>query len=178
MKLHLACGSQYKDGWTNVDGNRGVKADIYHDLSKGVPMPDNFVDYIYHEHFLEHLDAEQGKRFLRECYRVLKPGGVMRIATPDLEDIIAAYQKKNWRKRKWVDLHGYGWIKNRCEYVNICMRDWEHKFVYDEECLREYLTEIGFKDMIRCKDNESSHEALKNIETRVGQDSLILEATK
>ena len=58
---------------------------IVHDLRKGIPAPDDSVDAVYHSHVLEHIDREIAPVFLRECLRVLRPGGVLRVVVPDLE---------------------------------------------------------------------------------------------
>lgn len=58
---------------------------LVHDLAKGIPFPDNSVDMLYHSHVLEHLDREIAPDFLRECRRVLRPGGLIRVVVPDFE---------------------------------------------------------------------------------------------
>lgn len=76
VNLNLGCGEVYLSGWINIDNrNDDVKLDLRHDLSRGLPFDDNSVDFIFNEHFLEHLTPEQGVTLLKECYRVLKVGG-------------------------------------------------------------------------------------------------------
>jgi ubiquinone/menaquinone biosynthesis C-methylase UbiE len=60
-------------------------------LAKGLPFDDGVVDVIYHSHFLEHLDRPTCPVFLKEVLRVLRPGGLHRIAVPDLELLARAY---------------------------------------------------------------------------------------
>ena len=62
-----------------------------HDLSRGIPFPDNSVDVIFHSNMLEHLDREVAPKFLAEAFRVLKPGGIHRIVVPDFEQDCAKY---------------------------------------------------------------------------------------
>ncbi len=64
----------------------------YWDLRKGIPFDDGVFDVVYHSHFLEHLSREDGVRSIEECYRVLKPGGVIRAVVPDLEGMLRDYQ--------------------------------------------------------------------------------------
>jgi len=64
---------------------------VVHDLAKGIPVPDESVDVVYHSHMLEHLDRDVVEDFLVEARRVLKKGGVHRIVVPDLEAICKAY---------------------------------------------------------------------------------------
>lgn len=62
-----------------------------HDLSKGIPFHDASVDVVYHSHMLEHLDRNVAEVFVREIFRVLKPGGVLRIVVPDFELVCRDY---------------------------------------------------------------------------------------
>lgn len=61
------------------------------DLRKGIPFPDQTFDAVYHCHVLEHIDREGAPGFLRECLRVLKPGGIIRVVVPDLEALTRRY---------------------------------------------------------------------------------------
>src|SRR6476620_5920641 len=67
-KLHIGCGTLRFEGWVNIDLERrpGV-VDIQLDATKPFPFEDNTCQYIYNEHFLEHLKVEQGLHFLKEC---------------------------------------------------------------------------------------------------------------
>ena len=91
VAVNLGCGSHYRKGWLNFDlypaSNEVVQANII----QGVPLHDGAADFVYHSHVLEHLKREDGEQFLRECYRILKPGGILRIAVPDLEDVAREY---------------------------------------------------------------------------------------
>jgi predicted SAM-dependent methyltransferase len=64
---------------------------ILWDLRRGIPFPDRTFDAVYHSHFLEHIPREAAAGFLAECHRVLKPGGTLRIAVPDLHRILTSY---------------------------------------------------------------------------------------
>lgn len=68
LKLHLGCGTVYKDSWINIDNNSDSniqKLDLKYDLRKGIPFKDSSVDYIYNEYFLEHLSVKEGQSFLK-----------------------------------------------------------------------------------------------------------------
>jgi SAM-dependent methyltransferase len=58
---------------------------MVHDIARGIPFADSSVDMVYHSHVLEHLDRGVASQFIRECARVLKPGGLIRIVVPDFE---------------------------------------------------------------------------------------------
>jgi predicted SAM-dependent methyltransferase len=181
IKIHLACGVKYKDGWHNVDINNGVKADEYADImwvDFWGKIPDNSVDFFYNEHFIEHENAPRGKWFLKQCYKKLKPGGVLRIATPDLREVAENYLSGNWKNEKWLTEVPQGeYIKTGAEYLNIGMRDWMHQFLYDQETLEKYMHESGFSQTNVLQLNQSSFKELQNLETR--EDSkLIIEGIK
>ncbi len=89
--LNLGCGSRYHPAWTNVDFAPEDPAVLSHDLRRGIPFPDEEFDVVYHSHVLEHFSRRGARGFLRECRRVLKPGGTLRVAVPDLELIAKTY---------------------------------------------------------------------------------------
>ncbi|MCU0513265.1 MAG: class I SAM-dependent methyltransferase [Anaerolineae bacterium] len=106
VKLHFGCGPRVLRGWLNFDLSyepyekylqyygdrfyapdvRGTADDLFvHDVSQaGLPLPDNSVDVVFHEDFIEHLSQRTQLLFLAETWRVLKPGGVHRINTPSI----------------------------------------------------------------------------------------------
>jgi len=91
--LNVGCGATCHPAWTNIDLVSGSPDVIAHDLRKGLPYPDQCFDACYSSHVLEHLEQEESERLLRECWRILKPGGVIRLSVPDLEAIVRAYLK-------------------------------------------------------------------------------------
>lgn len=91
MRANLGCGGHVRNGWVNIDVVKTGPDVIVHDLSKGVPLPDVSCKVVYHSHVLEHLRKPDARLFMRECYRVLQPGGVLRTVVPDLERMCRAY---------------------------------------------------------------------------------------
>lgn len=61
------------------------------DASRRIPVPDNSAEVIYSSHMLEHLDRTEARQFLREAYRVLCPGGILRLVVPDLRQMVEDY---------------------------------------------------------------------------------------
>jgi predicted SAM-dependent methyltransferase len=90
-RLNLGCGSNFHSEWRNIDFISHSTSVIQHDLRKGIPYEDDFFDVVYHSHILEHFTKDEALRFIKECYRVLIPGGTIRVAVPDLEAICKEY---------------------------------------------------------------------------------------
>ncbi|HSW65485.1 MAG TPA: methyltransferase domain-containing protein, partial [Dissulfurispiraceae bacterium] len=89
--LNLGCGQRYHSGWTNVDFKANSCEVIAHDLGKGLPFDSNSFNVVYHSHLLEHFSKEYAFTFLKNCFRVLKSGGIIRVVVPDLETIARLY---------------------------------------------------------------------------------------
>jgi SAM-dependent methyltransferase len=89
--LNLGCGNHYHPAWTNADLRSTGPGVVAHDLYDRLPFQDGEFDAVYHSDVLEHLNKRHAPVFVGECRRVLKPGGVLRVATPDLEAICRAY---------------------------------------------------------------------------------------
>lgn len=110
--LNLGCGSRYHPNWINIDIASRASAVIQHDLSRGIPLPDESCDVVYHAAVLEHMRRSDAKAFLSECYRVMKPGGIVRVGVPNLEKICQLYLSRltaalNGEK---TVAHDYDWI--------------------------------------------------------------------
>jgi predicted SAM-dependent methyltransferase len=113
-KLNLGCGYNFHPEWVNIDFQSTGKGVIAHNLLLGIPFPDNSFDVIYHSHVLEHFSESEGKKLINECFRVLKKGGIIRIAVPDLEKIVVEYLsllKQNRENINNSSLEKYHWIK-------------------------------------------------------------------
>ena len=94
LHLHLGCGTKYLPGFVNIDANPLQKTDVWLDVRCGLPFPEGSVDSIYSTHMIEHLYPDELDKLLRECARVLKAGGGMRIVVPSLSNAIIAFQEK------------------------------------------------------------------------------------
>ncbi|MDO9001536.1 MAG: methyltransferase domain-containing protein [Bacteroidota bacterium] len=91
--INLGCGSKYNELWVNVDFISTGKDVIAHNLTLGIPFKDNSFKAAYHSHVLEHFTKADAEKFIAECYRILQPNGILRIAIPDLEAIARNYIK-------------------------------------------------------------------------------------
>lgn len=183
VKLHVGCGTLYKDGWINIDNNSDnniAKLDINHDLSTGLPFDENSIDYMYNEHFIEHLSREDGLKFMQECHRVLKIGGILRIACPDLDQVIRGYVNNDWRDSDWVKTYNCDWIESGCQMINVSLNEfpWGHKYVYNKPELISQLAKAGFTidNIVEASYSESEYKELRDIDTRI--DSMIFDIRK
>jgi predicted SAM-dependent methyltransferase len=93
LLLNLGCGYNYSTEWINLDFVKTGECVTECNLLNGIPFESNSYDILYHSHVLEHFSKSDGERFLRECYRVLKPGGIIRVVVPNLEIIVREYLK-------------------------------------------------------------------------------------
>lgn len=180
IKLNVGCGTDYKGGWLNIDNNSDEnieKLDLNWDLRNPLPYDDNSVDFIFNEHFFEHLTVEEAQKTIKDLMRVLKPGGVMRIAMPDLEWVIDNYLNLPIEKNPVLRKFGFEHVKTRAEWINMSFRWWGHEWLYDWEELERRLGEAGYKNTKRCKMHESTYPELRNLEIR-SESFLIAEVTK
>lgn len=91
--LNLACGSKVSraGNWTNVDFQSPEDGVVEMNILDGLAFPAGTFDAVYSAQFIEHLTLEEGERVLRNVARVMKPGGVIRLVTPDLEELARTY---------------------------------------------------------------------------------------
>lgn len=178
IMLHIGCGTNYKQGWINIDNNsdRNIKKlDLNWDLRNKLPFPDNSVDFIYNEHFLEHLTIEQGQQTLKDFKRVLKNGGIARIAMPDLKTCMEDYFNPDWKKDP--RFKSFEFVRTKAEMINLSFRWWGHQHLYDAEELERRLKEAGFEKIEFCNLKKSGIPELNDLETRDAS-TLIAEAKK
>ena len=136
VKVHVGCGPRILKGWINVDLSyepyhsymqyytdqfypesiRGDQSDFYAiDVTKQpLPFPDNSVDVIFHEDFLEHLSQRDQVLFLAETFRILKKGGVHRVNTPDL---LSSMRDHSDFSKGFAGVYVEEW--NRCHHLNV-----------------------------------------------------------
>ncbi len=89
--LNFGCGNRFAPEWTNIDFDARSPGVIQCNLLRGFPFRDKSFDAVYSSHVLEHFTLDQGAYLLKEAFRVLKPGGLIRTVVPDLESAIREY---------------------------------------------------------------------------------------
>ncbi len=158
-KLQIGCGGNILEGWLNTDLNFEKNKVAHLDAGKKFPLPDAIFDYIYSEHIFEHLSFTQGLNMLKECFRVLKPGGKLRLATPDMDFLIRLYNEPDKSiHREYIKWSTNRYIQEISEYLdeeeysaafvmNNFFRDWGHEVLYNYEGLEVVLKKAGFANI-------------------------------
>jgi len=204
-KLHLGCGLITPSSWINVDGSWNAllakhplvkkilmalhlaparlfdipwSAEVvFHDVRRPLPFEDDSMEAVYASHLLEHVYLEEAKKLLGECFRVLKPGGVLRIMVPDLRGIVSQYNLRQPTNESKADRM----IKSLdfCDTVppsgNIFYRLYSylkdlhaHRWMYDSDSLIFYLRGAGFNDVMEMPLHSSKIQNIEEVELNEG----------
>jgi len=151
LLLHLGSGTERLAGWINVD--LYFPAELCLDLTRPLPIPDACADAIYSQHFIEHIEKEAAVRLIGECARVLKPGGWLRITTPDLEA----------HAREYLDEVEAG----TADAFNAAMRAHDHIYLYDFPTLAGIFAEAGLVEVVKAQPQVSRCSLLNDLESRL-----------
>jgi predicted SAM-dependent methyltransferase len=121
----------------------------FSDATQKIPLPDNSVIALYSCHMLEHLSRDGALKFLNEARRVLSDNGVIRIAVPDLEKVIADYNVNksadHFMQKMLVNAPPISSVK---EKINLFISGYRHhQWMYDEESLISILVKQGFRNV-------------------------------
>ena len=148
INLELGAGNKKGSGdWITMDLDPG--SDIPFNLLDKFPFPDCSVNKIYSSHFLEHFYTKDIKKILKECFRVLKPGGWISACVPDGSIYIKAYvNNQKLDPEVWLRYHPAATILSDIDVVNyMAYMDDEHKHLFDIENLLALFHDAGFKDI-------------------------------
>jgi predicted SAM-dependent methyltransferase len=170
-KLQLGSGQKLLDGWLNTDCSLVFKSKCFLDVAGRFPFEDNSFDFVFTEHLIEHLVYPEGFAMMQECYRVLKPGGSLRVACPDLQIITGLYAaEKTEAQKQYIKTMVDACLPHIRIYkesfvINNAVRNWGHKFLYDQETLAAAMKSIGFADVKRYAPCESDIPDLQGLES-------------
>ena len=182
-KLHLGCGKRILKGWVNIDNQKGKGADLVHNLCKPLPYKNKSCEFIYSEHFIEHIDETQGYNLMVECYRLLCPGGWVRIVTPDIKQYVECYLDWENMKSTLPDPKAFKSGISFLNYATIgeAFKD-NHQYLYDFNDLKNKMGEIGYIYIRECEQRVSKIESLCNLEEpteyRIKAKVFVLEGMK
>jgi predicted SAM-dependent methyltransferase len=191
-KLSLGAGAMTLPGWLCTDLVPVKPSVMYLDAAKPWPVRAASFRYVLCEHMFEQVGYDVGLQVLKEVRRVLQPGGVLRLSTPDL-NVIRLLPDSNdpdvqeyvrWSNRTFGSPAERDEIDSPVHALNRVMRAWGHTYIYDEDTLRRALHLSGFDHAVRCGPGESEYSELRGTDRHaalVGDipnrvESLILEA--
>ena len=170
-KLQIGAGGYHPDGWLNTDIEPSA-GEMFLDASKPFPIPDGSFDYVFAEHVIEHISYWDAPTTLGECHRILRPGGKIRIATPNLLKLVKLFQQdksdeeRNYIAGKTAVQHWPAGAVPETVILNLELRLFGHQFVYDPATLRDLLARAGFADIAEFRPGESDDPALSGLELR------------
>jgi predicted SAM-dependent methyltransferase len=144
LLVHLGSGTEYKQGWVNVD-LVGDPVDLAWNLARPLPLPAGCADGVFSEHVLEHLPLAGGLNLLREAHRVLRPGALVRIGVPDGRRLLESYVADG---RGFIDETRPG-RPTPMVAVNELFSWYRHCFMYDARTLTLALEAAGFVDVLQ-----------------------------
>ena len=212
--VHIGCGFTAPAEWMNFDVSPTLRAErlpiigrllgrlagnpqyfpanVRHgDIIRGLPLPDGTVSAIYASHVLEHLAFDDLGKALDNCFRMLRPGGVLRLVVPDLEARARAYLES---RANGVDDAGNVFLE-RCglgtkrrprrimDRLRATFGNSAHLWMWDEGSMREALLRAGFRRINRVGPRQWADPMFTLVEddrrlTANGAAELTLEATK
>ena len=178
-RLNIGCGSNVLKGWLNTDiypVPSPIAEVVYLDASLRFPFEDASFQFVNSEHIFEHLTFEDSCNMLAECYRVLRPGGIMRMAIPYFDFLLDLYKNPEGQVNKEYIAYSMenfvpgisktlGNTSSAHIYViNNFYRDWGHEVIHDFSSLKELVEQFNFKEVERKEVGQSDFELLQNIE--------------
>jgi len=183
VRINLGSGGQPLAGWLNTDVV--WRGRVYLDATSPWPVPAGSVDYVYADNVIEHITLGDGRKVFRHAFDALRPGGVFRLATPDVEAVARQYLENG-------ELAQLGLQRNRergrdfrypVELLRQVYVGAQHYlgFCYDWESISTEMGEAGFVAK-RCAAGRSDHAELVDLEARLHPaeeaTSLIVEGHK
>jgi predicted SAM-dependent methyltransferase len=145
-KLEIGAGnSMRKEGFITSD--LSLKVDYPFDLRFGLPFPSDSFELIYAEHVFEHFHYLDLIAILSDCYRTLKPDGILSLVVPDAAIYLNAYHHPEKFDYKKYCLYDFGLsYKCKIDFVNYMFyMDGHHHYMFDGENILTILHDIGFK---------------------------------
>jgi SAM-dependent methyltransferase len=225
-RLHLGCGLITPEGWINVDGSWNARIAkhrflrklltatsiiskdktgipwnpklVSRDVRKRLPFPDGSLDAVYASHLLEHLYADEARKLLRECFRVLRPGGVLRMVVPDLRAAVMDYLNRtdsydfqnsagaatpaDFLNSKLLLRSSSSTQGNVFNRIYSQLKDFHsHKYMYDAKSLCAEFSKIGFVDVSEMQLHESRIAGVEEVEDKsrvLNGEGICVEAVK
>jgi predicted SAM-dependent methyltransferase len=187
-KLQIGASFCILPDWLNTDLYPMALGAAVLDATRRFPFPDASFNYIFSEHQLEHIPCEGALCMLRECRRILRPGGKIRIAVPSLDRLIQLFvPHRSETQESYISTvtpihYPHAYQPNPCFAINSAFMNWGHKFLYDQETLCKVLQMTGFSNMKLFSPGQSDDANLIGIETRTSErdlyETMVIEAER
>ena len=168
--INLGSSSNIIQGFINVDFFRTPNIDYATDLRFPLKIASHTVDGIFCEHTIEHLTYQQVDCLLGECYRILKPNGIIRIIMPDISLFIKNYSENNqdwfkkWEKMMFLEStdnqRSKRRLKSNIEAISFVTQEYGHISCWDLTTIRIYLTKNKFKKILQTGFKQGSCDKL------------------
>jgi SAM-dependent methyltransferase len=177
--LHIGCGSRNFPGWLNTDffqsARTYIKSDpkiLPLDIRDKLPFDDESFNFVYSEHVHEHISYREGFELCKEIKRILKPNGVFRVSTPNVDLLFQLLHRPLSQEEVPVFERGCDLLavvngeepKSPISLLNRIIGEPLHKYCYNAETLIEQLNAAGFSSISEVCPGESTYEALRNLE--------------
>ena len=195
LKLNIGCGISGIQGWVNIDNSPSILLSrlpfgrrIFHtpdwppgvrraDVRKRIPFSDSSVLYIYSSHTFEHFSYEEALAVAKECFRVLKPGGILRIVVPDLGLIVRDYLADTANPK--ASHRFIGRLLLTSGVRDVLHPGAHHKQMFDAASLAHLLHEAGFPQTGVCVFGSSRIPEIADIELESRRsESLYVESVR
>lgn len=186
LRLNVGCGSRTFSRWTNIDYDSECRPDILLDLSKDkLPFDAASVEAVYSSHMVDHLTYREGKAFLEDCLRVMKPGAPLRVTACDMEVFARAYFSGTLGKFDYFQPEEFRNAATQGTKLGIlaCGNASDrgfysgHKMLYMPESLGELLAAVGFTNVHVCAQDERA-AAFDDVDDIFPDSRAILEGTR
>ncbi len=157
--LNLGCGSVIAKNFINIDFFFNKSIDFGADFRYPLRICDASIDGVFCEHTFEHFTYNTNQMLFKECHRILKPGGILRIIVPDLSLFIKNYIENNlewfqkWEQLMFIASNSLERAKRRLktplEAISFVTQEYGHLSAWDMDTLMGYLKESGFSEIKR-----------------------------
>lgn len=176
-KIQIGCGTNFLEGWLNTDLKFSDKI-LFLDAGAIFPLESDSFDFIFSEHMFEHLKVEQQLNMLSESYRILKKGGIMRIATPNLDFLFKIYSNPDtsentdyihWAINNIPRLKAeknsiVGKEEHYIYVINNFFKDWGHQVIHNVSSINKLVLQCNFSQFRECEVGKSEVSVFQGIE--------------